>query len=192
MQVQPAKRLGRKHFSDSDFERDLKQELLGYTSKNKRPLKPDAVPTLNLPVTAKRSNAEKSTSQLSRQHRMERKKNSEFVDSIIQQYDALHNDTRTNGTAGDDGVVAKELLKESTKDVTNITKHINSNTFNAVDMRRCDCYKTIAALEEEIRKLKQENSELREKHESAFGRLLISNKSQPDTKMEIVIYAVDP
>lgn len=38
-----------KHFTENDYLRNLKHELLGYKPKNYRGLKPDAVPTLNLP-----------------------------------------------------------------------------------------------------------------------------------------------
>lgn len=36
------------HFRNDDFIRDLQAELLGYVPKRQR-LKPDAIPTLNLP-----------------------------------------------------------------------------------------------------------------------------------------------
>lgn len=37
------------HFVENDFVRDLKAELLGYTPKVKK-LKPDVIPSLNLPA----------------------------------------------------------------------------------------------------------------------------------------------
>jgi len=36
------------HFNNDDYIRNLQAELLGYTPKGRRLIKPDAIPTLNL------------------------------------------------------------------------------------------------------------------------------------------------
>ncbi|XP_050064721.1 THAP domain-containing protein 2-like [Aphis gossypii] len=60
------------HFSDDAYVRDLKAELLAYTPKFCK-LKPDALPTLNLPEDYTHSNVA-STSSSSRRSRMELRK----------------------------------------------------------------------------------------------------------------------
>lgn len=69
------------HFSNDNFIRDLQAELLGYTSKGRR-LKPNAIPTLNLPGYCIQGNAV-STSIINRKRRMEAKLTKQV---IIYQY----------------------------------------------------------------------------------------------------------
>ncbi|XP_022160850.1 THAP domain-containing protein 4-like [Myzus persicae] len=59
------------HFKNDDYVRNLQAELLGYTPKGRR-LKPDAIPTLNLPCHFIQGD-EVSTSTTNRNKRMETK-----------------------------------------------------------------------------------------------------------------------
>ncbi|KAL1490052.1 hypothetical protein ABEB36_012796 [Hypothenemus hampei] len=43
-------RICSKHFSESDYKRNLKHELLGYVPDKYRPLKKNAVPSITLPL----------------------------------------------------------------------------------------------------------------------------------------------
>lgn len=60
-----------KHFIESDYERNLKHELLGYTPAKHRPLKKDAVPSIHLPTTKQQSqsNSDRRNRQNKRQQK---------------------------------------------------------------------------------------------------------------------------
>ncbi len=49
------------HFTGSDYERDLRSELMGVAWRGRRVLKEDAVPTINMPGSCKRKSYGKST-----------------------------------------------------------------------------------------------------------------------------------
>jgi len=69
------------HFSEDDFQRDLKNELLNRPLVKK--LKPDVVPTLNLlPSSAAKR---KSSSSLDREQRIVKKQRTELIDKLLQQ-----------------------------------------------------------------------------------------------------------
>lgn len=71
-------RICSKHFSESDYERNLKHELLGYTPKKYRPLKKEAIPSRNLP-----GKQDRSASSESRGERLQtRKKKDERKDIV--------------------------------------------------------------------------------------------------------------
>jgi len=71
------------HFKNDEFIRDLQAELLGYAPKGRR-LKPDAIPSLNLPGLCIQGN-QVSTSTSNRSKRMEAK-SSKQVSSIPMLY----------------------------------------------------------------------------------------------------------
>lgn len=66
-----------KHFSDDDYERNLKHELLGYTPKNYRTLKKNAVPSKNLPNMLR----QKGTS--GRVERQEKRQQKKMVENLV-------------------------------------------------------------------------------------------------------------
>lgn len=68
-----------KHFQPTDYERNLKNELLGIVSRTCPPLKPGTVPTLCLPIRA----TKKSKSKSARALKMEKKARAEFVEEIL-------------------------------------------------------------------------------------------------------------
>lgn len=67
------------HFDDSSYERNLRFELLGYTARNRRLLKPDAVPFLNLPLQ-KSQNVEQI---LAREGRVDKRNRSKLVETLL-------------------------------------------------------------------------------------------------------------
>lgn len=73
-------RICSKHFDKNSYERNLKFELLGYSARNRRLLKRDALPTLNLPMIK----VKESTSNINRGERFDRRHRSKFVENILQ------------------------------------------------------------------------------------------------------------
>ncbi|XP_050501087.1 uncharacterized protein LOC126881087 [Diabrotica virgifera virgifera] len=70
-----------KHFIESDYERNLKHELLGYTPAKHRPLKKDAAPSINLPTaTNKQKQKANSADRTNRQHKRQQKR---LVDDLL-------------------------------------------------------------------------------------------------------------
>lgn len=76
-------RLCSKHFRESDYQRNLKHELLNYKPNNYRKLKFDAVPSLFLPGIKKSPN-EASTQE--RERRIEKRSQKILVDNILNRY----------------------------------------------------------------------------------------------------------
>lgn len=70
-------RICSKHFCASDYKRNLKEELLGYTSNNHRKLKEEALPNLNMPTHLNNLQNSDRTSRLLKRQRKD------FVESIL-------------------------------------------------------------------------------------------------------------
>jgi len=68
------------HFVDSDYTRDLENELLNMEPRKKRFLKGDAVPSQHLPLQKIRSNDE---AKVGRKIRYTRKENQEIVNNVL-------------------------------------------------------------------------------------------------------------
>uniref|UniRef100_A0A1Y1NJG2 THAP-type domain-containing protein n=1 Tax=Photinus pyralis TaxID=7054 RepID=A0A1Y1NJG2_PHOPY len=69
-----------KHFDESSYERNLRFELLGYTARNRRLLKPDAVPFLNLPL----ENSKDVKGESARTSRINKRNRSKLVETLLQ------------------------------------------------------------------------------------------------------------
>ncbi|KAL1493908.1 hypothetical protein ABEB36_009589 [Hypothenemus hampei] len=81
-----------KHFSENDYVRNLKHELLGYKPKNWRGLKEDAIPTLNLPGRVE--NPDNNNDRKQREElRIKRKNQLELIAHILTENDEQN---RTN------------------------------------------------------------------------------------------------
>lgn len=72
-------RICSRHFDSSDYARNLQQEYLGYTTKSCRKLKPEAVPSKNIPKANVMNDAS-----VARYQRTVKRNQSKFVDEIME------------------------------------------------------------------------------------------------------------
>jgi hypothetical protein len=71
-----------RHFTENHYKRNLKSELLGYKFKNCRQLKPEAVPTENLPHIKPRESVS-SIKNSAREERTEKRSRSKMIENLI-------------------------------------------------------------------------------------------------------------
>ncbi|CAH0562910.1 unnamed protein product [Brassicogethes aeneus] len=148
-----------KHFKNSDYARNLKHELLGYSPKNCRLIKPEAVPTENLPRKSSCSTAGPSSSTTSRDVRAEKKNRSQLVDILLSNQNI---ETEKSTGSGEHNTIylggEESFFKDSnvkSKNVEIVTRDVGINT--ELDKRD----KIITGLKDKIAQLEGETSAMK-------------------------------
>uniref|UniRef100_A0A6P7FA01 THAP domain-containing protein 1-like n=1 Tax=Diabrotica virgifera virgifera TaxID=50390 RepID=A0A6P7FA01_DIAVI len=103
-------RICSKHFTADSFTRDLQYELMGVSSKNRRSLKEDAVPTLHLPFSKPAKNNKK------REERMRKRESKKCVQNLLDLATAsdLASECHGKGTLVD---IASEIHSRESRDI---------------------------------------------------------------------------